>query len=82
MLTHREADAVTRAPGDAEPGPPVHPVRTTYRRLRMGGLTAAEAGNLTAHLAGLPAVPKGWQVEELERLLFVRELVRLGRLRS
>lgn len=82
MLTHREASSMARTSGIEEPLPPTHPVRTTYRRLRMGGLTAGEAGNLTAHLAGLHVVPRGWQIEEVERLLFVRELVRLGRIGS
>jgi hypothetical protein len=56
--------------------------RTTYRRLRMAGLSAREAGSLTAHLTGLPIVPGGWRVEEVEHLLFVRELVRTGRMGS
>jgi hypothetical protein len=58
------------------------PALRTFRRLRMGGLTMTEAGNLTAHVKGLHAVPGGWTVEEIERLLFVRELVRQGRMRS
>ena len=51
MLTHREAQGIARTASVAQPSPPAHHVRTTYRRLRMGGLTAGEAGNLTAHLA-------------------------------
>ena len=54
----------------------------TYRRLRIAGLDAREAASLTARLSGLPMVPRGWQVEEVERLLFVRELVRTGRMGS
>ena len=57
-------------------------VRATYRRLRVAGLSAREAGSLTARVNGLPGVPGGWQVEEIERLLFVRELVRTGRMGS
>jgi hypothetical protein len=57
-------------------------VRMTYRRLRIAGLEAREAASLTARLSGLPMVPRGWQVEEVERLLFVRELVRTGRMGS
>ena len=57
-------------------------VRMTYRRLRIAGLDDREAASLTARLCGLPMVPRGWQVEEIERLLFVRELVRTGRLGS
>jgi len=82
MLTPREATSTARKAALEEPPIPAHPVRTTYRRLRMGGLSAGEAGNLTAHLAGLHVVPRGWQIEEIERLLFVRELVRQGRLGS
>jgi hypothetical protein len=58
------------------------PANRTFRRLRMGGLSTTEAGNLTARVKGLRAVPGGWKVEEIERLLFVRELVRQGRITS
>lgn len=57
-------------------------VAMTYRRLRTVGLEAPEAASLTARLRGLPTVPGGWKVEEIERLLFVRELVRTGRMGS
>ena len=57
-------------------------VRMTYRRLRVAGMSDREAGSLTAHISGLPMTPSGWQVEEVERLLFVRELVRTGRMGS
>jgi hypothetical protein len=57
-------------------------VRMTYRRLQTAGLEAREAASLTARLSGLPMVPRGWRVEEVERLLFVRELVRTGRMGS
>ncbi len=56
--------------------------RATYRGLSIGGLSATEAGNLTAFLNGLAPVSGGWDVDEIERLLFVRHLVNLGRLRS
>jgi hypothetical protein len=70
------------APAGAEPGRIDRPARTTYRRLRLAGLDAAQAGNLTAHLAGLRATPRGWTVHEIESLLFVRSLVDGGKLRS
>jgi hypothetical protein len=57
-------------------------VRMTYRRLQTAGLEAREAASLTARLSGLPMVPRGWRVEEVERLLFVRELVWTGRMGS
>jgi hypothetical protein len=58
------------------------PAAATYRRLRFAGLSAREAGSLVGHLQGLSSVPGGWAIEEVEHLLFVRELVRLGRLGS
>jgi hypothetical protein len=71
------------AAGDAAQAAPARDtVRMTYRRLRIAGLSAREAGSLTAHLTGLPMVPGGWQVEEVERLLFVRALVQTGRMGS
>ena len=57
-------------------------VRSTYHRLRMVGLTAVEAGNLTAHLNGLHVAEHGWTLLEIERLLFVRALAERGRIAS
>jgi hypothetical protein len=48
----------------------------------MAGLTAAEAGNLTAHLSGLQVAEHCWTLKEIERLLFVRALVERGRIAS
>ena len=78
------SDDLTTRPGTSpdESGVGSDPARRTFRRLRMGGLTMTEAGNLTAHVKGLHAVPGGWTVEEIERLLFVREMVRQGRMGS
>jgi hypothetical protein len=44
------------------------------------GWTEGEAGNLAAHLAGLEVTRKGWQIHEVEALLFIRSLVSTGRL--
>jgi hypothetical protein len=68
------------APPDVAPEPV--PVRTTYRRLRIAGLSPREAGTLTGHLAGLRIVPAGWTIEEVERLMFIRALVDSGRMGS
>jgi hypothetical protein len=78
------SDDTTLRPGDTPDPTGVggDPAQRTFRRLRMGGLTTSEAGNLTAHVKGLHAVPGGWNVEEIERLLFVREMVRQGRMGS
>jgi hypothetical protein len=65
-----------------EPELPVAAPGVTFRRLRIAGLTAAQAGNLTARLSGLSPVRTGWNVVEIERLLFLRSLVDTGRVRS
>jgi hypothetical protein len=56
--------------------------RTTFRGLRMAGLSNGEAANLTAHLTGLRIGPSPWTVREIENLLFVRSMVEAGRLGS
>ena len=60
----------------------IHPVAETYRRLRSAGLTAREAGTLVGRRTGLPMTPGGWAIAEVERLLFVRALVSVGRMGS
>jgi hypothetical protein len=55
-------------------------LRSSYRGLRMIGLSEAEAGNLSAHLAGLGRARSAWQLRQIERLLFLRALVERGRL--
>jgi hypothetical protein len=55
-------------------------VREAYRGLRAMGWTEREAGNLAAHLAGLEVTRKGWRIDEVERLMFIRSLVATGRL--
>jgi hypothetical protein len=81
-MTIREAGTKS-LDGAVESRPREHEtVRATYRRLRMAGLTATEAGNLTAHLNGLHVAEQGWTLQEIERLLFIRALVELGRIPS
>jgi hypothetical protein len=48
--------------------------------LRRCGLSIEQAGNLTAHLQGIHAVPGGWTLDEVARLRFARWLVVAGRL--
>ena len=64
------------------PDPALPAAGDTYRRLRFAGLTAREAGTLVGRIHGLGPVPAGWTIGEVEHLLFVRELVRSGRLGS
>jgi hypothetical protein len=75
-------DTFIAAATAAEPTLARGPVRSTYHRLRMVGLTPTEAGNLTAHLNGLRIADQGWTLHEIERLLFVRALVERGRIPS
>jgi len=76
--THQERSDVAVAMPDGEH----RTVRSTYQRLRLAGLSASEAGNLTAHLNGLHVAEQGWSVSEIERVLFLRALVDLGRISS
>lgn len=50
----------------------------TFRDLRVKGFAADEAGNLTAYLNGIRPVEGGWTLGEIDRLLFLRHLVRRG----
>ncbi|MEP6640243.1 MAG: hypothetical protein ABJC39_12915 [Chloroflexota bacterium] len=51
----------------------------TYRGLWLAGLSATEAGNVTAWLHGLPTAGRGWTVREIAHLQFIRHLVEAGR---
>jgi hypothetical protein len=55
-------------------------MRGDFLGLRRCGLTVEQAGNLTAHLRGIRAVPGGWTLDEVARLEFTRWLVRSGTL--
>jgi hypothetical protein len=81
-MTNREAPTGSHDRNVAAPVTEHQTVRSTYQRLRMVGLSAAEAGNLTAHLNGLRVAEQGWALPEIERLLFIRALVDLGRIPS
>jgi hypothetical protein len=57
-------------------------VRATYGGLRRMGWSETEASSMAAHLAGLTPSRTGWQLREIERLLFIRSLVEGGRIQS
>ena len=71
------ATSVTLPPTtpDASPAP-----YSTYRALLRKGLTIAEASNLTAYLCGIPLNDVQWSLAQVNKLLFVRELHRTGRI--
>jgi len=52
----------------------------THRALVRKGLTVAEAANLTAYLCGIPLREVQWSLAQVNRLLFIRELHRTGRI--
>ena len=55
--------------------------RETYRALLLRGFTPGEAANLTAYLAGIEVGHgRPWRLADVDRLLFLRELCRSGRL--
>lgn len=63
------------------PDVPLHrPVtKATYRTLLLRGLTPDEAASLTAFLCGIQVGSGHWHIDEVNRLLFLRELQVAGR---
>lgn len=51
----------------------------THRALVTRGLTSTEAARLTSYLCGFGPPDGSWSIDQLNRLLFVRELARSGR---
>lgn len=55
--------------------------RETYRALLVRGLSPGEAANLTAYLLGIEiGMGRPWRLADIDRLLFLRELCRTGRI--
>ena len=52
----------------------------TQRALLRKGLTVPEATSLTAFLCGIPLRDVQWSLAQVNRLLFIRELHRSGRI--
>ena len=73
------ATSVTLPPTIPTPDASEAPYRT-YRALLRKGLTIAEASNLTAYLCGIPLNDVQWTLAQVNKLLFVRELHRAGRI--
>jgi hypothetical protein len=53
--------------------------RATYRTLLLRGLAPEEAANLTAYLCGIQIGSQPWKLDEVNRILFLRELQGAGR---
>ncbi|HEU4920238.1 MAG TPA: hypothetical protein VFT20_10905 [Candidatus Limnocylindrales bacterium] len=53
--------------------------RVTYRHLLMRGMAPDEAANLTAFIAGLPIGEVHWTLNQINQLLFLRQMQESGR---
>jgi hypothetical protein len=84
----RRAGRTAVAAGVAAPTPtiplehldPSQATRQTFRALLRKGLTIGEASNLTAYLCGIPLNDVQWSLAQVNKLLFIRELHRTGRI--
>jgi hypothetical protein len=54
--------------------------RPIHRALLRKGLSSDEAANLTAFMCGIPLRDVSWSLAQVNRLLFLRELHRTGRI--
>ena len=52
--------------------------RSAYRLIVARGFASAEAGNLTAIMAGIPIVTEPWTAREVSHLVFLRTLFEPG----
>lgn len=73
-LSVTSTTALTPMTAASRPSP-----RATYRNLLRRGLAPDEAANLTAFLFGIPVGAHHWEIKEIDRLLFLRELTVAGR---
>lgn len=55
------------------------PTRATYRTLLLKGMAPEEAANLTAYMAGIPIGESHWTLNQVNKLLFLRQMRRTGR---
>ena len=65
--------------GAAMSGSRPEPFRETYRQLLHKGFETREAANLTAITFGFRITERPWTVRELNHLIFLRQLRRVGR---
>lgn len=75
-----KAQASFRAPTKLSHAEVSNP-RDIYRALLVRGLRPGEAANLTAFLCEIPVGRQPWKIDEVNRLLFLRQLHEAGRFR-
>ena len=51
----------------------------TFRLLQHKGLTPGEAASLTAFMCGLPTSDLRWSLRQINQMLFLQRLYKLGR---
>ena len=56
--------------------------KTLVWNLEAGGWTQREATNLVALFNGLRPVAEGWSIREIEHLVFLKAMVKNGRIAS
>jgi len=58
---------------------PAPTLGATFRLLQQKGLTPGEAASLTAFMCGLPTSDLHWSLRQINQMLFLQRLYRLGR---
>ena len=72
------SDTVTTNPTPSQEPDTGLATRATYRSLLIRGLAPNEAANLTAFLAGIAVGDSNWTLRQVNQLLFLREMRRVG----
>jgi hypothetical protein len=75
-----KAQASFRTPVKASPSEGSS-TQAIYRALLVRGLRPGEAANLTAFMCEIPVGRQPWKIDEVNRLLFLRQLHEAGRFR-
>lgn len=77
-----EATTTMASPVQTTSPAPTPSPRTVWRLLQMKGMTPDEAANLTAFLYGLPTADLRWSLNQVNQLLFLRQMCQSGRFGS
>jgi hypothetical protein len=68
----------TRSRASSHTSTPELATRATYRNLIIRGLSPDEAAKLTGWMAGISVGESRWTLQEINQLLFLREMNRAG----
>ena len=67
---------------DHETVAPSEPPKVLYRQLLLRGLTPKEAANLIAHMEGLDIIATGWDIKQIEKIMFLRALIEMDKIKK